>query len=232
MRIDLNKNFWKVITEICLIFGAIIMVLTYFLFNFKIIGDSGMQWLSSMSLGLTSIGLGSFAIYKTLYSEKRIEELQRNEILIKISNFRITNDYNKKLIQNLINHKDNWFPQRLLDKKLKQSVKQKYILTSGEIKQIKGLWIPKEDFFFEYAINLLDISHHLDVGFINKIMIYVKEGKKLNLHKETCQQWALTRGLPNPDETRNYYNSLDVCKKIVDEMSDLISQQEKKYEKG
>jgi len=225
MKKETELRIWKTNTLTLIFCGAIIIVLAYIFLQNKIIDSAGMQGMSSIALGLMSLGLGSFAIVKTLFSDKRIADKEKKEIHRKLSNFSITNTHNIKLIQNLIDHKDNWFPQELLDKKLSQPKPQKYKLTPTEVKLIKGLWIPKEIFFFEYAVHLLDISQHLDDIFVEKIMKYVNLGRELNQHKEICQHWALSRGVPNPDVTKNYYDALDKAKEIADEMKDLINQQ-------
>ena len=225
MKKETEIKIWKTITLILLFSGAIILVMANSLLQSKLIDATGMQWMSSMALALTSLGLGSFAIVKTLFSDKRLADKEKKEVISKLSNFSITNEHNIKLIQNLIKHKNNWFPQKLLDKKLKQPKSQKYKLTLGELKQIKGLWIPKENFFYDYAVHLLDISQHLDNIFVEKIIEYVNVGRKLNEHKENCQHWALNRGVPNPDETNSYYTALNKAKEITDEMKDMINQQ-------
>jgi len=52
----------------------------------------------------------------------------------------------------------------------------------------------------------------------------------LNKQKENCQQWALSRGIPNPDETNNYYTALDDAKEITDKMKKLITVQLEKHQ--
>lgn len=225
-----ESRVWKVVTLTLIFCGAILIVLAYILLQLKLIDTSYMQWMSSVALALTSLGLASFAVVKTIYSEKRIADMEKKEIIRKLSNFSVTNNYNIKLIENLIKHKKNWFPQDLLDKKLNQPANQKYRLTPAERKQIKGLWIPKDDFIYEYAVHVLDISHHLDDEFVEEIINYVTTGRKLNKQKENCQHWALSRGAPNPDETKDYYTALDNAKVVTNKMKDLINKQIQKVE--
>ncbi len=216
---------WKGITLTLIFCGAIIIALAYFLSQFKIIDSAGMQWMSTMALALTSLGLGSFSIVKTLYSEKRIQDIERKEIRRKLSMLQVENDNNIKLIQDLISKKKHFFPQDLLDKKLSQPKKQKYILTPAEHKKIKGLWIPKEEFSFNYALQVIELGHFFQENFILKIHDYINKGKKMNDHKYICQHWALSRGVPNPDETNNYYKALDNVKKVTDEMKDFVDRE-------
>jgi len=225
MKIESEIRIWKTLTLSTIFTSAISIGSAYFLYHFNLIDAIGMQWLSSMALALAALGLGSFSVVKTLQSEKRIQEMELKEIQRKLSMFQVENNNNIELIQDLISKKKHFFPQKLLDKKLSQPKKQKYLLTTAERKQIKGLWIPKEEFSFNYSLQVIELGHFFEKNFILKIHDYIKKGKKMNDHKYICQHWALSRGVPNPDETKNYYNALDNAKIVTDDMRDSITQQ-------
>lgn len=146
--------------------------------------------------------------------------------------FQVENNNNIDLIQNLINHKDNWFPQDLLDKKLKQPKSKKNDFTREELKQIKGLWIPKEEFSFNYALQVIELVQFFEDDFIQNIYEYIKKGKKLNNHKYICQHWALSRGMPNTDETKDYYTALNNAKGITNKMKNFINEQLQEIEES
>lgn len=52
----------------------------------------------------------------------------------------------------------------------------------------------------------------------------------MNDNKYIWQYWALSRGVPNPDETNNYYKALNNVKEVTDEVRKLITQQIQNFE--
>ena len=125
-----------------------------------------------------------------------------------------------------------FYPESLLNKKLKQSPPQKYKFNQEELNILSkaGVWIPKEKFSYESALHVLEISYQLEDTFVKKVKDYIKCGKKLNVHKDFCQQWILSRnGIPNPDETSNYYHSLDNAKNNTLKMRKFINVQLEKF---
>jgi len=75
---------WKGVTLTLIFCGAILIALAYILLQLKLIDTSYMQWMTSVALALIALGLASFAVVKTIYSEKRIADMEKKEILRKL----------------------------------------------------------------------------------------------------------------------------------------------------
>jgi hypothetical protein len=189
--------------------------------------------LGTGGFAIFSLGFAIHAIVLSLKSEQRIRSLEIKEINRKLLMLKEENDANIQLINDLIQKKEHFYPEHLLNKKLKQSPPEKYKLTLDELKILSkaGVWIPKEKFSYDSALHVLEIAYQLDDNFIEKVREYIRVGKKLNVYKDFCQQWILTRnGIPNPDETYNYYNSLDDAKKTTVLMKNLLKKELKRFE--
>lgn len=187
-----------------------------------------------LTIATVSIGLGMMSLGIAISSEKRMKELEKKEIQKKLIMFKEENMSNIDLIDNLIGKKDNFYSQQLLDKKLKQKPSEKYIPTPEEQRILHkgGLWIPKDDFSYNYAFQVIEIGHHFDNKFIKEIKKYIEDGRHLNAHKDFCQLWIIARRNANPDEVKNYFNALDKAKESSTNMMKLIDEQtkEKKIE--
>jgi hypothetical protein len=157
------------------------------------------------------------------------EHFRKGEMIKeKLLAFKSENDLNLQLIDKLIAGDVHYLPRRILTIKLGQNPSQKFQYTSDEIREIVrgGMHIPKENFSYDYCLQVIDIGHYLDRTFIDTIKEYIEVGKKLNQQKDFCQQWIIARsGIPpNPDEANNYYSKLDIAKTKCEEMKTLIEE--------
>jgi|GEM_PF-1779949 len=195
---------------------SVLLIVGGYIASNSIIFEIG-KWTVSLSLAVIAIGFA----YKT---NDRMRELERNEIQRKLYMFKEENISNIKLIEELIKRKDNFFPPDLLVKKLTQEKEKKYNYTPQEWKRIAegGLWIPKDEFSYDYALRVVEIAHQFNDSFIQEIKEYITKGRQLNARKDFCQQWIISRGNANPDETQNYYSSLDNAKDVCKKMEKLL----------
>jgi hypothetical protein len=178
----------------------------------------------TLGFAILSVGLAFKAIDIAKESDKRIKYLEKKEIHRKLLMFQEENKSNIDLIEKLIKRKDKFYPPDLLGKKLKQNREEKYNYTDEEWEIIKkgGLWIHKDNFSYDYALRVLEIGHYFNPSFITEIRRYIEIGKHLNAQKDFCQQWLVSRGTANPDETHSYYNALDKAKKVTTKMKELL----------
>jgi hypothetical protein len=123
-------------------------------------------------------------------------------------------------------------PKDVLDAQMKRKGDDKYIPTKEELVKIKdaGLWIPKDNFSYNYALQIIEVGHLLDKNYIDRIREYISNGRKLNFQKEFCQQWIVTRGNINPDEAKSYFNLLYKTKEMLMKMKKAIDKELKKYQ--
>ena len=92
------------------------------------------------------------------------------------------------------------------------------------------MWIPKENFSYDSALQIEDIGYLLDKNFLEHLKKYIETAKELNQQKDYCQSWIISRGTPPTiDETNNYYTKLDKAKGKCEEMDKLIDNELKKF---
>jgi uncharacterized protein YqgQ len=223
-----TRNLLLAVGVIVIGIGAVFMIVGvyYNIINFI----DAAKFFSSIGLATTSLGIAFHSILLSLESKKRIKDLEKQEIKRKLLMFQQENETNIILIKELIEKKENFIPTEVLNAQLKRKGKEKFIPTLAEQKKIAkgGLWIPKDEFSYDYALQVIEISHLLNENLIDKIKDYVRRGKKLNTRKDFCQQWIIARGNANPDEIHNYYQSLDEAENICKEMNNfLISELER-----
>lgn len=111
-------------------------------------------------------------------------------------------------------------PEDVLNAQMQRKGRSRYTPTKKELEKIQkaGLWIPKEEFSYSYALQVIEIGQLLEKKFIEKIKEYIISGRKLNVHKDFCQQWIIARKNINPDE--------DISLK----MKKMIDKELKKYQ--
>jgi len=213
---------WKYVRNACWIIGGALVSFATVVMDITL-GTGG--------FAIFSLGFAIHSIVISLQSQERLKEMEREEIIRKLTMFQEENNSNIEFIDLLIKRKENYFPPKLLEKKLKQPKAQKFNFTPAELEQIAdgGLWIPKGAFSYNYALQVIELAHHLDDSFINGVRNYIKTGEHLNVCKDTCHQWAIVRGVPNPSETNNYYDALDNVKKVTDKMKEMITAQLEKH---
>ena len=207
---------WIFVRNSCWLIGGAIVVFATGVMNITL-GTGG--------FAIFTLGFAIHSIVLSLKSEQRIKNLEKQEIFRKLSMFKEENNSNISLINDLIKKKEKYYPEKLLKKKLRQKPPKKYQFTQEEIEILSkaGVWIPKAKISYDSALHVLEIAHHLDDNFITNVREYIEGGKELNVHKDFCQQWIIARnGIPNPDETWNYYKSLDNAKKIITKIKKSI----------
>jgi len=160
-----------------------------------------------------------------------IEEHFRKGEMIKekLLSFKRENDLNLQLVDKLIAGDIHYLPRPILIIKLGQSPSQKFEYTYEQQREIErgGMYIQKDNFSYDYSLQVVGIGHYLDKIFIDKIKEYIEVGKQLNQQKDFCQNWIIARPTmgPNPDEVNNYYSILDKAKVKCEEMKSLIEKE-------
>lgn len=157
----------------------------------------------------------------------------KEEVIHKIQRLKEENKSNIQLVNKLIAGDVHYVPRDILARKKKENKPQKYHYSDEDAKRIHdgGMWIPKEEFSYDIALQVESISHMLDGKFIDQVKEYIDVGKSLNQQKDFVQNWILSRPhqLPNLDEAHNYYTRLDLAKNKCEEIGKLIDSELKKF---
>jgi len=208
-----DANIFLIVSFLLLGYGIIELYFLTKLTSIEMINITVTVILTSFSLSIALL-----SIYLTL-KLKIISEIKQeiSDISNLITSLKLVareNKYNIELIKELIERKENFVPPDILEKQLKRKGLNKYIPTDQEniIIAKGGLWIPKDNFSYENAFQLFGFSNMLGKKFRNQIAEYIDKGKRLNSTKDLCQQWRISRGSYNQDETKDYYNALDNAK--------------------
>jgi len=150
----------------------------------------------------------------------------KEEVIHKLQRFKEENNTNIELIKKLIVGDVHYVPRDILARKLKEKKPEKYRYSVEDANIIRegGMWIKKDNFSYDFALQVVGIGHMLDDNFVNQVKEYINSGKSLNQQKDFVQSWILSRPtqLPNPDEASSYYNKLDDVKEKCEEMKKLI----------
>lgn len=232
---------WKLIRNVLLTVGLGVAIIGIILLRYgtSFFSIEEIRWILPIGLATTSLSIAFHSIVISKESDKKMTDLEEKNYVNKLIRFKEENQSNLNLINKLIGGKDHYLPQHILDSKMKIKKEDKNKkLKPGEIPRylqytpeeqgeiIEGrMWIPKDELSYDYALQVIDISHYATKEeFIEKIREYVDAGKQLNVQKNFCQTWILTRPYqpPNPDEAKNYYTRLDNAKEICEKMAKVI----------
>jgi len=141
---------------------------------------------------------------------------------------RFTNEFiqNRDFIDGLIKTKNDLINEGIIDKLLTE---KRFYYKEEELKNVK-LNLNPHQFSYDYALQLISIGHFFDINFVEKVEVYIKNGKELNIWKDVEKQWAISRGIVNPGNTKCYFESLEKAKNSCEDLILDIKEISKKYE--
>lgn len=200
-------------------FGLLLFIVSFIAVYYSLVGNK------VMAIGFISITLACLSLFLTYEYREKMNQLIELEIQRKLNMFKEELLTNKDIIAKLIMRREKFYPPDLLKKKLNQNKRDKYNLTPQERKILSkgGYWIHKEDCYFYYALQVIEIGQHFDESYIKSIKEYIDACRKLNQEKDSIQNWIISRGTLNPDEVHNFYKALDNAEESLIEIERLTN---------
>lgn len=208
-----NEIMRMVFGILCLVAGGLVVILI--ILNDLLV----MVATLSIALGLLSV----FLTYDAkVEKEKTLQEGKRR----KLTMMNLENESNLDLLEKLKVRIEELYPSKLMERKLKQSYKQKHSFTPEELNQIlKGkVWIQKQHCSYYYSLQVAEIGHYFENTFIETIKEYTKKLDDLNQQKDFIQWWIISKGFYlNVDEIKNLYVAINEAMKITKKMKEMVA---------